>query len=106
MQSEFLQLEFPPRDPGRLAITHVTVVPMDADRALPDHTVVIKDGLIQAMGPSSTFDTTDIRIVNGTGQYLMPGLADMYAHYREPAEAPLYLAHGVTCARTSGNRRK
>ena len=33
----------------------------------------------------------------------MPGLADMYTHYRDPSEAPLYLAHGITTARTSGN---
>src|SRR3954469_13649013 len=103
MASEFLQIQFPTRLSGPLAITHVTVIPMDTDRTLPDQTVVIEDGTIKTVGPAAAVDVAGMREVDGRGKYLMPGLADMYTHYRDPAEAPLYLAYGITTARTSGN---
>jgi len=37
-----------------LAITHVTVVPMDTERVLPDQTVLLEDDRIIAIGHSST----------------------------------------------------
>jgi hypothetical protein len=106
MQSEFFQLQFPARMIGRLAIQHVTVIPMDANRSLPDQTVLIEDGIIQGVAPCGGDELVarpGLAVVDGTGRVLMPGLADMYTHYREPSEAPLYLAHGITTARTSGN---
>ncbi|MDT2022398.1 amidohydrolase family protein [Methylocella sp. CPCC 101449] len=106
MRSEFMPFKFPARSPGPLAIAHVTVIPMDANRRLEDHTVLIENGRIVAIAPSSAMDLSarpEVSVVDGAGRYLMPGLADMYTHYREPAEAPLYLAHGITTARTSGN---
>jgi hypothetical protein len=106
MRSEFLPFAFPARSTRPLAIMHVTVVPMDSNRILPDHTVLIENGRITAMAPSSSLEMegrSEVTIVDGRGRFLMPGLADMYTHYREPAEAPLYLSHGITTARTSGN---
>jgi hypothetical protein len=106
VQSEFLPYRFPARLGGPLAIEHVTLVPMDANRTVAEQTVVIASGTIETIAPSASLDLAQqpgLTIVDGTGRYLMPGLADMYNHYREPAEAPLYLAHGITTARTSGN---
>jgi hypothetical protein len=103
MQTEFLQLRFPARLAQPLALTHVQLIPMDSQRLLPDHTIVVADGTIAAIGPSSSVDVQGMRVVDGRGRYAMPGLADMYSHYRDPHEAPLYLAHGITCTRTSGN---
>jgi hypothetical protein len=106
VQSEFLPYRFPARLSGPLAIVHVTLVPMDANRTVADQTVVIADGTIETIAPSASLDLAQrpgLTIVDGTGRYLMPGLADMYNHYREPAETPLYLAHGITTARTGGN---
>lgn len=104
MRSEFLDLKFPARNLGRLAIRNVTVVPMDSRRILPDHTVVIERGKITRLGPSAQMPVEDgMRVVDGRGLFLMPGLADMYTHYRQPAESPLYLAYGITTVRTSGN---
>ena len=106
MNPEFIPFRFPERSLARLAITHVNLVPMDSNRVIPDCTVVIEGERIVTIAPSSQIDPAAQgveRIVNGSGKYLMPGLADMYTHYREPSEAPLYLAHGITAARTSGN---
>ena len=37
--------------PGTLAITGVTVIPMTADTAIADATVLVRDGRIAAVGP-------------------------------------------------------
>ncbi|HSR16187.1 MAG TPA: amidohydrolase family protein [Gemmatimonadales bacterium] len=67
--------------PRTTVFTNVTVVPMDREQLLPNHTVVIEGQRIIAVGPSS-----DVRIpqgavrIEGRGKYLMPGLGEMHAH--------------------------
>jgi hypothetical protein len=41
-----------------------------------------------------------MRAIDAGGRYVMPGLADMYTHYWDPADSPLYLAHGITTVRS------
>jgi hypothetical protein len=83
-----------------LAITHVTVVPMDTERVLPDQTVLLEDDRIIAIGHSSTISLEPwCIVVDATGKYLMPGLTDMHVHCWYPAEAALFLSHGVTVVR-------
>lgn len=83
-----------------LAITHVTVIPMDTERILLDQTVLIEDDRIVALGSASSVPLESFYVVvNGTGKYLMPGLTDMHVHYWSPTEAALFLAHGVTVVR-------
>ena len=93
----------PPRQDGPLAITHVAVLPMDEERLLPDHTVVLKNGHIEAVGPANTLATDGMQQVDGTGKYLLPGLADMHVHSwnraDNPGEFALFLANGVTFVR-------
>ncbi|WP_161977127.1 amidohydrolase family protein [Dictyobacter kobayashii] len=88
-----------------LAITHVTVIPMDTERILPDQTVLIEDDRIVAMGPASAIPLEAFyTVIDGTDKYLMPGLTDMHVHYWSPNEAALFLAHGVTVVRNmAGN---
>ena len=56
--------------------------------------------MIRALGPSQSIDTGGMRAIDCTGRYVMPGLADMYTHYWDPADSPLYLAHGITTVRS------
>jgi imidazolonepropionase-like amidohydrolase len=82
------------------AITHVTVLPMDADRALSDQTVVIDGGRIAALGPAaSTPVPRGATVVDGRGKFLIPGLFDTHIHLRPQSAATdllLYIANGVT----------
>lgn len=39
-----------------VAIVGATVIPMDSDRVLPNHTVVVEDGRIAAVGPADSID--------------------------------------------------
>jgi hypothetical protein len=93
---EFLRLDLPSRQAGRLALAHLTVIPMDSERRLVDQTLVIEDGIITSLAPSQDLPGS----VDCSGLFAMPGLADMYTHYWDPLDAPLYLAHGITLVRS------
>jgi hypothetical protein len=82
-----------------VAITHVTVVPMDSERVLAEQTVVIEDGRIRTVGPAAQVSVDRMQVVDGSHKFLMPGLADMHVHYQGPADAPMFLANGVTLVR-------
>ena len=87
---------------GALAVVNANVLPMDSDTLLAGQTVLIRDGIIQQVGPSSS-----VRIPPGTtrieagGKYLMPGLADMHVHMVGPRQfqeelLKMYVVTGVT----------
>lgn len=79
------------------AIVGVNVVPMDVERILENQIVVVDDGVIQSV--SDTAATTlpdDLPQIDGSGLFLMPGLADLHVHLRNEDELINYLAWGVT----------
>lgn len=90
---------------GTYAFTNVSVVPMDAERVLPDHTVVVEAGVIAAVGPAAATPVpAGATLIDGRGKYLLPGLAEMHGHLPTAvADAEdflfLYLAGGATTVR-------
>jgi predicted amidohydrolase len=80
------------------AFVDCTVVPMDVPRRLEHHTVVVRDGVLQAVGPNDEVEVpANARRIDATGRFLMPGLADMHTHLRSNASyLDLNLANGVT----------
>ena len=109
----------PPPSPVRynqpvIAITHVTLVDGTGAAPLRDTTVVIEGGRIAAVGPSRRVRPPEgATIVDGTGKTLLPGFVFVHEHMFYPVGAshfspmlasfpPLYLAGGVTTARTGG----
>jgi hypothetical protein len=89
----------PPNATGLVAIVGVTVVPMDRDRTIGNRTLLIRDGVITAIGSA---DSTGIppaaQIIDGRGKYIMPGLIDMHVHINY-ADLPLYVQAGITTVR-------
>jgi urease alpha subunit len=85
-----------------IAFVNVNVVPMDRERILPNHTVIIRDGLIAEIGPAARVNApAGVTVIDGAGKYLMPGLADMHVHMAgsrdiQLALLKLYVANGVT----------
>jgi imidazolonepropionase-like amidohydrolase len=97
-----------PGDSWLLAFVDVSVIPMDRERVLRNHTVVVRDGRITELGPSATVrPPQDAQIIDGAGRYLMPGLSELHAHIPSPQQGEdviertlfLYLAGGVTTIR-------
>jgi hypothetical protein len=93
---------------GTTAFRGVSVLPMDRERILEDHTVLVREGVIREVAPSHRVSLPeDARIIEGEGLFLLPALGDMLI--RLPGrEAPeglvgdllfLYLANNVTAAR-------
>ena len=81
----------------RFAIVGVDVIPMDTERVLEDQIVVVENGVIQSIGDTAaTTLPDDIRQIDGTGRFLLPGLADLHVHIRNEDELVNYLAWGVT----------
>ena len=65
-----------------IAIVNVTVVPMDRERVVAAQTVIVQDGRIKAIGQSQSIRVPIGAVqIDGTGKFLMPGLADMHVHF-------------------------
>jgi imidazolonepropionase-like amidohydrolase len=83
-----------------LAFVGVSVVPMSSETVLADQTVVVRGDRIVALGAAADVVVPDDATrIDGTGRWLMPGLADMHVHTWSPDDFPLFLAHGVTTVR-------
>jgi imidazolonepropionase-like amidohydrolase len=90
------------------AFVNVNVVPMDRERVLRDHTVVVRGERIVALGPAASVTVPEgARRIEGRGHYLIPGLAEMHAHF-PGGTAPdsaiervllMNVAHGITTVR-------
>lgn len=96
--------------PGMYAVSNVNVVPMTRDIVLTGHSVLVRDGRIAWMGPTTALRAPrGTRIIDGENGFLFPGLADMHTHLFSdgeevsdsagPAELGVMLANGVTVAR-------
>ena len=91
------------------AIENVTVIPLDRERRLERHTVVVSDGRITAMSPSGRAAVpTGATRVDGRGKFLIPGLGDAHAHLSTVGGGSaladraltLFALHGVTMVRS------
>ncbi len=85
----------------------VNVIPMDKEQVIKNQDVVVKNGVIVAIGNAGKvkYDKNAL-VIDGTGKFLMPGLAEMHAHVPpvddlEPMKEvlTLFLCNGVTSIR-------
>lgn len=89
-----------------IVIRNVSVISMTSPRVLENQNVVVRDGRIQSISKMVT-PPKDTTIIDGTGKFLIPGLADMHVHVPAvDAKGDLMLdtllmllANGVTTAR-------
>ena len=89
---------------GTVVIRNVTVIPMTGAGPLTARTVVVRDGRIEAVGPSVTVPA-GADVVDGSGKYLIPGLFDLHVHTSKTRASALglYVVHGVTTVRDQGS---
>ena len=101
--------------PTRIAITHVTVINpgtlVEANRVQANRTVVITGDRITSVSDSAKVQPPkNARVIDATGQYLIPGLWDMHVHSAfgdwfpggRDIILPLFIANGVTGVRDMG----
>ena len=87
-----------------VAFVNVDVVSMQDEALLEEHTVVIQGERILSIGPVDALRVPPgAMVIDGSGRYLIPGLADMHVHVQVPfADGPLYLNAGVTTVLSLG----
>lgn len=88
-------------DPRRgYVIEHVSIVDVVAGTAGPPTSVVVRDGIIAAIGGGAPSE--GLVRVDGRGRFLVPGFWDMHVHsfqHSPQVDFPLWVANGVTSVR-------
>src|SRR5688500_3831033 len=102
-------------DAPLVALTHARVIDGTGAPAREDQTLLIRDGVISAIGSSAAVDVPPgATIIDLSGRTVMPGLVMVHEHLYYPTGpgvygqlgesfVRLYLAGGVTTMRTGGN---
>jgi imidazolonepropionase-like amidohydrolase len=99
----------PPSTP--LVFMHVTVINPASSSVLADQAVVVTGNRISAVTSAKGFQRpSPARVVDGSGQFLIPGLWDMHVHTvfgdwfprGRDVILPLFVANGVTGVRDMG----
>jgi imidazolonepropionase-like amidohydrolase len=111
-RQQFIRVEAP-----AIALKNVRVIDGTGAAAVEDQTIVIVDGKIQSVGPSSSASIpVDTQVLDLKGYTVAPGLVGMHDHMFFPMGGTppmysnmgtsfprLYLALGVTTIRTTGS---
>jgi imidazolonepropionase-like amidohydrolase len=93
---------------AQVAIVHATVIDPGPATIRPDQTVIIQGDRIVAVGHAPP--PSGARVIDASGQFLIPGLWDMHVHSvfgdwfpgGRDVILPLYIANGVTGVRDMG----
>ena len=90
------------------AFVGASVIPMDRERTLENHTVIVRGDRIVEVGPAASVQIpAGAQRVEARGKFIIPGLAEMHGHV-PPPNAPaqlidntllLYVANGITTVR-------
>ena len=85
-------------------IVNVDVLTMQDDRLRRDWAVLVgADGVIEQAGRRDRIEAgPDVRVIDGEGGVLLPGLIDMHVHVFDEADLAASLAQGVTTVRNLG----
>ena len=89
---------------GRFMIRDVRVVDSRHPTAAEHQDVVIEGNRIESIEPTLAIPPQDMRVIDGAGKTLIPGLIEMHTHLSLPAwgsqHGKVWLAYGITSIRT------
>ena len=79
------------------AFVNVSVIPVIRPGVLTHQTVIVREGRIAWIGPmTKAAIPAHATRIDGRGQYLLPGFADMHTHPASPFDLVTFLANGIT----------
>ena len=90
-----------------IVISNVNIIDVNDGSISQGHVVVDSTTIVKILDVNTSFDEGNATVIDGTGNYLVPGLAEMHAHIPSlPWDDPLieetlflYLSNGVTTIR-------
>ena len=85
-----------------IVFLEANVIDGTADEVIPNVSVLVDNGKIQAIGNEDMTIPQNAKVVNLKGRYLMPGMIDAHVHIRSFAAATTALHSGVTTVRSMG----
>lgn len=90
-----------------VVISNVNVIPISTNTVIEKQDIYIKNGVIEKIEKHTGKTPSGYKTINGSGKYVMPGLADMHVHLPDGSEPitlqqtyDLYLQTGVTVLRS------
>ncbi len=94
-------------DNNAFVFSNVNIVDVQTGEISQGHVVVDSTTIQRILEPDASLDFGEATVIDGTGRYLMPGLAEMHAHvpslpWNDPKMEEtlfLYLSNGVTTIR-------
>lgn len=76
-----VSIAIPESDPPEFVIINATVITATGDDPIPNGVVVVRDGLIAAVGPATDVPAPkDAPVLDAGGGFVMPGLIDTHTH--------------------------
>jgi len=88
-------------------IKNITVIPMDHEMVMKNYDVLIRNGLITDIRKNISISSDELKIIDGSNKYLIPGLSDMHLHFwSDSTTLGLYLANGVTTIRCASGKKE
>jgi len=91
--------------PSVLVINGVTIVDVEKGTLQENYTVIVSGEKIQQISKQSHTELPKgMKIIDGNGLFLVPGLIDAHVHYIDPATfGPMMITNGVLFVRDMGN---
>jgi imidazolonepropionase-like amidohydrolase len=84
-------------------IEDVAVVDVERGRLREHQSVLVADGHIVQVAPVRSFTAAPAaQVLDGSGRFLCPGLADLHVHVTSEHDLNLFASHGVTTVRNMG----
>ena len=81
-----------------LLLRDVAVIDVSTGTVLAKRSILIRGDKIVAVG-TAIAEPKDVRIVGGSGKFVIPGLWDMHVHLTDKEQLPMFLSYGITGVR-------
>jgi imidazolonepropionase-like amidohydrolase len=94
----FLAAAVPALAQDTTVFVNVNVVPMTTRAILARRNVTVAGGRIISIDSAALTRRPSVRVIDGAGRYLVPGLTDAHVHLEldERRWLPVFLSYGVT----------
>jgi imidazolonepropionase-like amidohydrolase len=95
-------LSYTPRVAESTLIRNVRVIDGKGGPATEPRDILIQGGRIKQIAQTGTLSGSGVRVIDGAGRFVIPGLIDLHAHLDRPDLVPGWIYFGITTVRDQG----